>query len=249
MDIVSRQEWGAAPARAVAYTTWAKRTGWMLHYSAASPDQTPRAIQDYHMRSRGWSDIGYNFLVHSRTGTIYEGRGWRVIGAHCAGYNTANIGVCVIGGDRADVQDVSDAARASLRWHYAEAQRRAGHQLVSLGHRDRGTTACPGDELYGWLRAGMPGTPVPAPAPDNWERTAIMALDTLRIGQRGPDVRKSQGLLAAAGFPPAHSFRSDGTPDGIAGTGWLSAVRGFQARREIGVDGVVGPQTWGELLR
>jgi len=37
-----------------------------------------------------------------------------------------------------------------------EADREFGRSLERLGHRDVGRTACPGEALYGWVRAGMP---------------------------------------------------------------------------------------------
>lgn len=63
---------------------------------------------------------------------------------------------------------MSDAARRSFRWLYEEANDRKGSTLVVLGHRDRGATDCPGDEIYSWLHANMPilgSTPPPAPKP------------------------------------------------------------------------------------
>ncbi|MFU8849455.1 N-acetylmuramoyl-L-alanine amidase [Micromonospora sp. SL1-18] len=167
MDIISRAEWGACPPESRSTVPWSKRTVFMGHYSAASATQTPRQIQDYHMRVKGWSDIGYNFLVNSITGVIYEGRGWNVLGAHCQGHNTEAIGVCIIGKDQPGRQDVSDAARRAFKWLYDEANDRKGKRLQLLGHRDRGNTSCPGDEIYTWLHAGLPivGASTPAPHP------------------------------------------------------------------------------------
>ncbi|MEV0805721.1 N-acetylmuramoyl-L-alanine amidase [Micromonospora sp. NPDC050200] len=165
MQIVSRTQWGARQPRSVDTVAASRRRRFVVHYSAASPDQTPKIIQAYHMDSRGWSDIGYNFLVDD-DGRIYEGRGWDVVGAHAAGYNTESIGVCFIGRDRSGVVDASPAVRRAIRWLYDEACRRAGRPLTRNGHRDVGSTACPGDELYAWVRAGMPvDEPAPAPRP------------------------------------------------------------------------------------
>lgn len=253
MEIVSRKAWGARAPRHVDLVPWSQRTGVMIHYSAANVNQTVRAIQDYHMDTRDWADIGYNLLVRASTGTIYMGRGWDVVGAHCAGHNTANVGICVIGPDVDGRQDVSDEARTSVRWLVGEIERRAGRDLALLGHRDRGNTECPGDELFGWIRKGMPGsTPLPPPAPGggsaNWLEVAVRKLDTIKVGSRGPDTKKSQSLLAAAGFPPRNSFTSAHRPDGVAGDGWGDACEAFQRSRGIKADRECGPITWGELL-
>ena len=66
-------------------------------------DQVPsiiRGIYAYHARSRGWSDIGYNFLV-DRFGRIWEGRyggvDRPVVGAHTLGYNDNAFAASAIG--------------------------------------------------------------------------------------------------------------------------------------------------------
>lgn len=43
-----------------------------------------RFIQTFHMESRNWDDIAYNFLVGG-DGAVYEGRGWHKQGAHTKG--------------------------------------------------------------------------------------------------------------------------------------------------------------------
>lgn len=151
MDIISRAEWGARAPRARTPTTWGHRTEFVVHHSEGPTSQSVRSIQDFHMGTRGWSDIGYNFLVDVH-GRIYEGRGWLTVGAHAPGHNSSGIGVCMIGRDG----DATPAALRSIRWVYDEAHRRAGRSLKKLGHRDVYSTDCPGDQLYAWVRAGMP---------------------------------------------------------------------------------------------
>jgi peptidoglycan recognition protein LC len=53
-------------------------------------------MQTYHMESKNWDDIGYNFLVGG-DGDVYEGRGWNKQGAHTKGYNYGSIGIAYIG--------------------------------------------------------------------------------------------------------------------------------------------------------
>lgn len=152
MDIISRREWGARAPRSRETVAWATRTEFIVHYSEGPTTQTVRSIQDFHMGGRGWADVGYNFLVDIE-GHIYEGRGWLTVGAHAPGHNESGIGVCMIGRDG----DATAAAKRSIRWLYDEAFRRSGRSLKKLGHRDVYATSCPGDQLYEWVRAGMPG--------------------------------------------------------------------------------------------
>lgn len=239
MNIISRAGWGARPPRDRTVTSWSTRTLFVVHYSAASPSQSPRVIQDYHMDTRGWDDIGYNFLVDEH-GRIYEGRGWLVVGAHAKGHNTAGIGVCFIGRDRAGVVDAAPAARAAMRWLYDEACRLAGRRLTVRGHRDVGSTECPGDELYAWLRAGMPASgPAPTPA-TNWMEKLMQTLPELRRGAIGRSVTRAQAL--------ANVYGTGLTEDGNFGPATDSAVRQLQKRFGLDVDGIVGPKTWAALL-
>lgn len=64
----------------------------------------------------------------------------------------------------------------------------------------------------------------------------------LEAGARGAVVSELQRALADGGFEP-------GPVDGRFGPLTEGAVRAFQGSRGIEVDGIVGPQTWGELGR
>ncbi|GAB3656419.1 N-acetylmuramoyl-L-alanine amidase [Glycomyces tarimensis] len=155
MQIISRSQWRArSPKSTVHQTNWGRRTGFVAHHSGADDDQTVKEIQRYHMDSNGWSDVGYNFLV-DKHGKIYEGRGWLGIGAHAHGHNTATIGVCVIGDYRS--RRPTKAALNAVAWLYQEAKRRKGRSLSIFGHRDLGSTACPGGDLYDWVKSDLAG--------------------------------------------------------------------------------------------
>ncbi|MBL8916213.1 MAG: D-alanyl-D-alanine carboxypeptidase family protein [Archangium sp.] len=64
---------------------------------------------------------------------------------------------------------------------------------------------------------------------------------SLRINSRGSQVVRLQKELKAAGFNP-------GPTDGIFGRGTQRAVRAYQSKYRLGVDGIVGPRTWSKLL-
>ncbi|WP_249714059.1 peptidoglycan recognition protein family protein [Rhizomonospora bruguierae] len=195
MVIISRAQWGARPPRSTETVPWPKRQRVDVHYSAGPATQTPRVIQDFHMDTRKWADIGYNFLVNTK-GEIFEGRGWTNLGAHIAGHNTAGIGVCFIGRDA----DVTEAAKKAIRWLADEADRLAGRHLTRDGHRDLASTECPGNTLHRWVHAGLPvdGQALPEPS------TATRGVSDLfcKKGDKGVNVEWLQWMLRSAGYDP-----------------------------------------------
>lgn len=172
MQVTPRAGWGAAPARGSTPLNPARVTLLVLHHTTGTYRgvQSVRGIQAFHQGpERLWSDIAYNFLV-APTGEIFEGRGWGMVGAHAKGRNSESIGVAYIGdGGRS----VPEAAKRSILLLAREADERFG-VLRRVGHRDVGSTVCPGDVLYAWWSAG-PSLPAarPEPAPDvrdGWRR-------------------------------------------------------------------------------
>ncbi|KAL3891998.1 hypothetical protein ACJMK2_004238 [Sinanodonta woodiana] len=55
-----------------------------------------RRIQNLHMDTNGWDDIGYSFLVGD-DGMAYEARGWNRVGAHTRGWNSKSVSIAVMG--------------------------------------------------------------------------------------------------------------------------------------------------------
>ncbi|MER7951996.1 peptidoglycan-binding protein [Streptomyces sp. NPDC096079] len=167
ITIIPRDTWGASPWEGTPNTVpLASRTEFYVHYDGAhqitrTGYAVPRAIEAVHIRQK-WAGIGYNFVV-DQAGTIYEGRGWTLQGAHCPGHNVSGLSVQIaIGGD----QEPSAAALAACRALYEEACRRTGRALAKRGHKDGFATDCPGPKLYAWVKAGMPaGGYRPAPNP------------------------------------------------------------------------------------
>ncbi len=78
----------------------------VIHHSANNRD-TPEKIRDWHVRGRGWDELGYHFVIGNGVaygdGQIYVGNRWKkqMHGAHCKTpgneYNDHGIGICLIG--------------------------------------------------------------------------------------------------------------------------------------------------------
>ncbi|MEM9002475.1 MAG: peptidoglycan-binding protein [Cyanobacteria bacterium P01_F01_bin.86] len=67
-------------------------------------------------------------------------------------------------------------------------------------------------------------------------------LPTLRSGMHGPAVASVQETLTTLGL-------YNGALDGVFGPGTEAAVKAFQRSVDLVDDGIVGPATWGALLR
>ncbi len=172
-QIFSRAQWGADESKRDKSSLhyYEVHAGFVHHTVNAndySRDDVPallRGIYAYHTQSRGWSDIGYNFLV-DRFGRIWEGRyggvDRPVVGAHTLGYNDYSFAMSAIGNyETARPSDaVLRAYGALFAWklslHGVSAS--STSQVVGPstfaainGHRDAASTACPGRYLYAKL--------------------------------------------------------------------------------------------------
>lgn len=120
----------------------------IIFHCTATPegkDFTVADIRAWH-KARGWSDIGYHYVVY-RDGRIMLGRPVGQVGAHCEGHNTGTIGVSYVGGLSADGKAAKDTRtpeqRASLL--YLRNRLAALHKGVRKlsGHNQYANKACP----------------------------------------------------------------------------------------------------------
>ncbi len=145
-------------------------------YTAEDVPSMLRGIYYYHAVSLGWGDIGYNVIV-DKFGRIWEGRyggtASSVIGAHAGGFNTFTFGVSMIGNYevtpapevmiasvvavmawKLGMYGVDPRGRSQLTSGGGGTSRYLAGQTVTLpnifGHRDVGSTTCPGQ--YGYAR-------------------------------------------------------------------------------------------------
>lgn len=93
-------------------------------------------------------DLSSSFVAGG-DGNIYEGRGWNWQGAHTGGYNSQGYGVSFIGDYMSTLpsQSTVDRVRYQLA-NCAVGNGRLKSNYIVRGHRDMGSTSCPGDTLY-----------------------------------------------------------------------------------------------------
>lgn len=167
--IYERAQWGADESlREPGPPEYGVVNGAFIHHTvnanSYSADEVPaiiRSIYAYHVTSRGWRDIGYNFLV-DRFGRIWEGRyggmARPVIGAHTAGYNDDAFGVSAIGTHTSEPPSPSliNSVQQLVAWKFAvhgvDPELPADYDGETwptiAGHRDAAATECPGAMLY-----------------------------------------------------------------------------------------------------
>jgi N-acetylmuramoyl-L-alanine amidase len=110
------------------------------HASKGVPlDTTAKQIDSWH-RDRGWTKIGYNYVIRFN-GSIENGRSEDDIPAHVEGYNSRSIGICFSGnGDVAALTGSQMEAGVELvvrllnKYNLVEEFKR--QPLVVAGHRE-----------------------------------------------------------------------------------------------------------------
>jgi hypothetical protein len=178
--IVTRRGWGANEKLREKEFVYTKRikAAFVHHtdsgnnYHCSQAPSLIRGIYRYHVRSMGWRDIGYNFVI-DKCGQIYEGRAGGVakpvLGAHTRGFNSKSMGIAVLGSYGAGKPSSAavDAVSRLTAWKlglYGMNPRgktylksgggnlyRKGKNVrlnVISGHRDGLATNCPGGQLY-----------------------------------------------------------------------------------------------------
>ncbi len=232
--VISRAAWGADPSIFTWQPTYATLKAAIVHHTAGTNTYTAdqsasivRGIYRYHAVTRGWGDIGYNFLV-DKYGQIFEGRAGSLtagdtvmpVGAHASGFNTGALGISAMG-DYTQVnapQVILDSMASVISWRFSRAGidpasssglispgttfRPAGQALGRIfAHRDVGATVCPGNDIYGRL-----------PALRSAVAALIAAAPTLNrapVADAGPDLSVVAGASVSL---PGRGTDADGDP-------------------------------------
>ena len=177
MTLITRAQWGARAPTSTGNTISAHPLGVAVHYSDGNVGNAThdtcagsvRSIQAYHIDSKGWADIAYNFLA-CQHGYLFEGRGLGK-GSAANGTTQANLdyyAVCgLIGPADTPTPQLVDGIGEGVA-----LCRAAGADRKVIGHRDVFATSCPGDSLYALVQDGRwsgfvtpPATHIPTPKP------------------------------------------------------------------------------------
>lgn len=133
----------------------------LIWHCAATPEGKDFTVEDidrWH-KDRGWSGIGYHFVVY-RDGTIHAGRSNERTGAHVGGHNTGTIGLCYIGGVAADGKTAKDTRtpqqRRAMRALTIDIAKDPRITRIS-GHNEYAAKACPSFDVRSDELGNIPG--------------------------------------------------------------------------------------------
>ncbi|XP_052799959.1 MAM and LDL-receptor class A domain-containing protein 1-like [Mya arenaria] len=101
------------------------------------------------MDIKKWADIGYSFLIGG-DGNVYEGRGWKFVGAHTYGYNRVSSAAAFIGNFTSLLPNAKAIKAVDILIECGVHRGKIKPSYTLLGHRDakKSDTKCPGDALY-----------------------------------------------------------------------------------------------------
>jgi hypothetical protein len=257
---VTRDEAGLRPPRSVSYNVDPDRGGVAVHYGGNGGPPADhgncikrwRAWQNFHMDSRGWVDIAYNF-GYCNHGYVFAGRGYGVRSA-AQGTNDGNqrylAAVWIGGGNAAPSQAALDA----LEWIISQVRKHGGGDDVRP-HRSFHSTSCPGNYLAKFavsLSGKTIGSTTSKPKPKSKTTAKAPVFPLPRGWYFGP---KSGPRESVSGYYSHRSnlkrwqqqMRNRGWRigvDGLYGPETADIVKAFQKEKRLGVDGLIGPKTW-----
>lgn len=189
--LISRSQWGARQPRSTPRTASLDK-GQAIHWTwkptAASltnhwPDcyGAVTGVQSYHMNTKGWNDIAYNFVVCPH-GFVFEGRGWDVRNG-ASGTAEANeffLAMCFIMGE-------GDSMRDEYMWASQDLIEEAlsrGHTNDQKPHSFFKSTTCPGPLLTSLTTGGfMYAEPNEVPPEPTGPTTPIMGPPSVTFEQ------------------------------------------------------------------
>lgn len=229
LKITTRKGWGAdeslmkwKPEAITIKGAVVHHTQGNYSYTQAQSAAQVRIIYNYHAKTLGWGDIGYNLIV-DKYGGVWEGRSGgltkAIKGAQAYGANSETFGISIMG----DFTSVAPPTAARKAMSNAIAWKLQTHGIKSVsgtirvpgsdlkgrnvpvvsGHRDIGGTDCPGNAFYaqmGTVRS---------------EVTSYLASGSQSSGSSGGSTGSSGGSSGSSG---GSSSSSGSTSTGLSAT-------------------------------
>jgi N-acetyl-anhydromuramyl-L-alanine amidase AmpD len=192
-------------------------------------------IREDHMLNRGWSDIGYHFLI-TKDGTIHKGRSLEQIPAAQRGHNRRSIAIVLAGLRK---EKFTLAQSEGLKALCGDINKSYFNKVSFHGHCEVASKACPVIDYKTILKLdefGSLGLDVFRESVLNNVRSSnIHELPELRTGSRGESVKFLQELLLIK-------------IDGIFGSATARAVREFKKAHNLYASDVVKSHVWRLLI-
>jgi hypothetical protein len=118
----------------------------VLHHSASPRETTTiEDIRRWHI-GRGFSDVGYHFVIEGN-GALRYGRQLDTVPAAQKGANAGTVAVCIVGDNTKTGEGWNEAQRISAHSLIAILRSVLGRRLAVCGHRDVAPSECPGLEV------------------------------------------------------------------------------------------------------
>lgn len=227
----------------------------VLHHAAARAC-TPQEIHQWHLDNK-WSGIGYHFVVR-RNGQIFKGRPEDTIGAHATNYNSNSIGICFEGDYM--VQTMTKEQLEAGKELVAYLKGKYGIDKVKA-HRDLCNTDCPGSRFP---FNEIANTKAISTAKENlvleFQKAAI--LDGYKFEQYGADGiygEETKKAMEQCVVKRRYFYKYKNctklaqkllgvAQDGLCGAVTEQAIKEFQKKNGLVVDGCIGFNTWAKLL-
>lgn len=263
VELVSRDEWALGrPVRGTDSRAVSAIDEFIVHHSGGvtlgdpDPLQWARNIYDYHVHTLGYAAEAYEGFValHQGKTLVLEGRPIGCVSAATYMHNTRGYAVCYLraNGD-GDLDSIVPApVKTGFRVVAQVTAFTVGHTLVGTTHRrcKPDQTACPGNDLDGWVAGGglwvpfdaapgrppAPPVPHPAPVPNPPAVWPPWPGVTLKRGSRGGLVSVWQSRMDTLGAKLGVT--------GIFDQATYDVTRFFQGTHGLVTDGEVGPLTW-----
>lgn len=204
----------------------------IIHHSA-SKEADASTIHNWHLE-KGWAGIGYHYVVR-KNGSIETGRPLDTIGAHCTNQNADSIGICCEG--NFNKEKMTTKQRNSLQELLANLSAIYGIIPIKC-HRDFMATDCPGKNF-----------PIDKILDDSIPQKKIYKGILPVLPFKGYLCRYDQGLQVRRLQELLNWYGDYGLAiDGDFGLKTLQAVKNFQKKEKLKVDGLFGNKSRDKMI-